>query len=325
MTGIFRQKNSSNVLILLVYALTLKFNLFLHPTLPLRQEEDNYLYNGLVDFLLPLNFPPILYSFLVFVLLFTQATLLNRICNTQKMLAKSTYLPAMSYILITSLMPDWNQFSAPLIINSLLIWVYYRMMLLYNTPKGASAIFNIGVIMGLITLFYQPALVYILLIWLALYIMRPFIIREWVIGLLGVTTPYYFLAILLYLGNQWSWKKVIPALNISLPAMPSSIFITISIGLMVLAFIIGGFYVQNNLSKMLIQVRKNWSLLLLFLILSTFITLVNGSNNYVNWLLCAVPLAAFHAAAYFYPPGKIFPLVLHWNIFAYAIYLNYWL
>jgi len=324
-TGIFRQKNSSNVLILLVYALTLKFNLFLHPTLPLRQEEDNYLYNGLVDFLLPLNFPPILYSFLVFVLLFTQATLLNRICNTQKMLAKSTYLPAMSYILITSLMPDWNQFSAPLIINSLLIWVYYRMMLLYNTPKGASAIFNIGVIMGLITLFYQPALVYILLIWLALYIMRPFIIREWVIGLLGVTTPYYFLAILLYLGNQWSWKKVIPALNISLPAMPSSIFITISIGLMVLAFIIGGFYVQNNLSKMLIQVRKNWSLLLLFLILSTFITLVNGSNNYVNWLLCAVPLAAFHAAAYFYPPGKIFPLVLHWNIFAYAIYLNYWL
>ena len=94
---------------------------------------------------------------------------------------------------------------------------------------------------------------------------------------------------------------------------------------MVLAFIIGGFYVQNNLSKMLIQVRKNWSLLLLFLILSTFITLVNGSNNYVNWLLCAVPLAAFHAAAYFYPPGKIFPLVLHWNIFAYAIYINYWL
>lgn len=325
MTGIFRLKNSSNVLILLVYALVLKFNLFLNPSAPVRQEEDNYLYTGLINFLEPLNFPPMLYSFLAFVLLFTQATLLNRICNTQKMLAKSTYLPAMSYILITSLMPEWNHFSAPLIINSLLIWVYYQMMLLYNTHRGAASIFNIGVIMGIITLFYQPAIVFILLIWLALFIMRPFIIREWVIGLLGVTTPYYFLAILLYLGNQWSWKKVIPMLNITLPAMPSSIFITISIGLIIFAFIIGGFYVQNNLSKMLIQVRKNWSLLLLFLILSTFITLVSGSNNYVNWLMCAVPLAAFHSAAYFYPPGKIFPLVLHWNIFAYAIYINYWL
>lgn len=324
MTGIFRQKNSSNVLILVVYALVLKFNLFLHPTAPLRQPEDNYLYKGLLDFLEPLNLPLIFYSIFSFALLFTQATLLNRICNTQKMLAKSTYLPAMSYILITSLMPDWNRFSAPLLINSLLIWIFYRMMLLYNTQKGATAIFNIGVMMGIVTLFYQPAVLFVVLIWFALFIMRPFIVREWVIGLLGVTTPYYFLGILLYLGNQWSWKKITPTLNISLPAMPSSILITISLGLMVLAFIIGGFYVQNNLNKMLIQVRKNWSLLLLFLIISTFITLVNGNDNYLNWLLCAVPLAAFHAAAYFYPSGNVFPLVLHWNIFAYALYVNYW-
>lgn len=324
MTGIFRQKNSSNVLILVVYALVLKFNLFLKPTAPIRQPEDNYLYNGLLDFLAPLNLPLVVYSLLSFVLLFTQATLFNRICNTQKMLAKPTYLPAMSYILITSLMPEWNRFSAPLLINSLLIWIFYRMMMLYNTQKGASGIFNIGVMMGIVTLFYQPAVLFVILIWFALYIMRPFIIREWLIGLLGVTTPYYFLGILLYLTNQWSWKKVVPAINLSLPAMPSSIFITISLSLMVLAFIVGGFYVQNNLNKMLIQVRKNWSLLLLFLIISTFITLVNGNDNYLNWLLCAVPLAAFHAAAYFYPSGSVFPLVLHWNIFAYAIYINYW-
>ena len=324
MVGIFRQKNSSNVLFLLVYALVLKFNLFLNPVGPLKQEEDNYLYNGLLNFLEPLHFPPIVYSLLSFALLFSQASLFNRICNTQKMLPKSNYLPAMSYLLITSLMPGWNQFSAPLIINSLLIWIFYRMVLLYNTQKGAAAIFNIGVLMGIATLFYQPAVVFILLIFFALYIMRPFIIREWLIGLLGVTTPYYFLAILLYLSNQWSWQKVIPSIEISLPAMPSSVFITISIGLIVLTFIIGGFYAQNNLSKMLIQVRKNWSLLLLFLIISTLITLVNGGNNYVNWLLCAVPLSAFHAAAWYYPNNRVFPMVLHWNLFAYAVYINYW-
>ena len=325
MTGIFRQKNSSNILILLVYALALKFNLFLHPAGPLRQAEDNYLYRGFIDFLQPLNLSPIFYSFLAFILLFTQASLFNRICNAQKMLAKPNYLPAMSYILLTSLLPQWNHFSAPLIINSLLIWIYYRMMLLYSSNNPATSIFNIGVALGIVTLFYQPAVLFILLLWLALYIMRPFVIREWLIGLLGVTTPYYFLAIVLYLTNQWNWKKVIPTISFSLPAMPSSIFITISIVLLVLTFIIGGYYVQNNLNKMLIQVRKNWSLLLLFLIVSTLIILVNGGNNYLNWMLCAAPLSAFHAAAYFYPSNNIFPLVLHWNVFAYAIYLNYWL
>jgi hypothetical protein len=323
-TGIFRQKNSSNVLVLLVYALALKFNQFLHPMGPLRQAEDNYLYKALLDFLQPLNLSPVFYSLLAFIILFTQASLFNRICNSQKMLAKPTYLPAMSYILITSLVPEWSYFSAPLIINSLLIWIYYWMVLLYNSNRPAASIFNIGVVMGVITLLYQPAVLFILLIWLALFIMRPFVIREWLIGILGVTTPYYFLAIILYLSNQWNWKKVVPAISFSLPAMPTSIFFTISIVLLVLAFIIGGFYVQNNLNKMLIQVRKNWSLLLLFLIVSAFIVLVNGGNNYSNWLFCLIPLAAFHAAAYFYPSNNIFPRVLHWNIFAYAIYLNYW-
>lgn len=325
MTGLFRQKNSSNVLLLLIYALALKFNLFLHPSGPLRQPEDNFLYNAILNFLEPLQLPALLYAFIAFFLLFSQATLFNRICNTQKMLARPTYLPAMSYILITSLLPEWNCFSAPLIVNSLLIWTYYRMMLLYNSQKAAASIFNIGVLMGLITLLYSPALVFILLIWLALFIMRPFIIREWLIGLLGLTTPYYFLGIFLYLTNKWSWQKVIPTLHFGLPDLPASIFTTISIILLVFAFMVGGYYVQNNLSKMLIQVRKNWSLLLLFLIVSAFITLVNGGSNYVNWLLCTVPLAAFHGAAYFYPPNKIFPLVLHWNVFAYAIYVNYFL
>ena len=154
--------------------------------------------------------------------------------------------------------------------------------------------------------------------------MRPFVIREWLVALLGVTTPYYFLGILLFLTNQWSWQKIFPSIHFSLPAMPSSIFITISIILLVLGFIVGGFYVQNNLNKMLIQVRKNWSLLLLFLIVAALITLVNGGSNYTSWLLCAVPLSIFHAAAYFYPNNRTFPLVLHWNIFAFAIYINYW-
>ena len=93
---------------------------------------------------------------------------------------------------------------------------------------------------------------------------------------------------------------------------------------MVIPFLIGAWYVQSNLGKMLIQMRKSWSLLLVFLIVSMLIIMANGGNNYVNWLLCAVPLAAFHAAAYFYPKGRIFPLVLHWIIFGYAIYVGYW-
>lgn len=325
MTGTFKQKNSGNVLVLLVYGLVLKFSIFLHPRPPLQLPDDHYLYRWLVGFLSPLHLWPMFFSFIAFLLLYSQALLLNRICNAQKMMARPSYLVAMSYMLLTSLLVDWNYFSAPLLINSLLIWLFYRFNILYNSQKPGAVIFNIGLIMGILTLLYQPAVVFVLFLLLGLFIIRPFRIREWLIGLLGVTAPYYFLGLLLYLTDHWDWKKLQPDIDFSLPPMPASIFITIGIILLVVPFIIGGYFVQNNLSKMFIQVRKSWSLLLVCLVISTLVIVINGDDSYVNWLLCLVPLAVFHGAAYFYPTGKLFPLIMHWLIFGYALYLNYWL
>ncbi len=327
MTGLFKQKNSGNTLVLLIYGLVLKFSIFLHPypSGAMQQPDDHFLYRWLIGFLEPLHLWPSVYSFFAFLLLYSQALLLNRICNAQKMMARPNYLVAMSYMLLTSLIVEWNYFSAPLLINSLLIWIFYRINTLYNSSKPGTVIFNVGLIMGIVTLLYQPAIVLVLFVLMALFVMRPFRVREWLISMLGVTTPYYFLGIVLYLSNQWDWKKLQPDISFSLPPMPSSIFITISIILLVLPFIIGGYFVQNNLNKMFIQVRKSWSLLLASLVISTLIIMVNGGTNYVNWLLCAVPLAAFHGAAYFYPSNKVFPLVMHWIIFLYAMYVNYWL
>jgi hypothetical protein len=323
-TGLFKQKNSGNILVLLIYGLVLKFGMLLHPMAPLRQPDDHFLYIWLLDFLAPLHLPAIIYSLIAFFLLYSQAIMFNRICNDQKMMAKTNYLAGMAYMLISTLFIEWNHFSAPLLINSLLIWIFYRVSVLYNSNKPGAAIFNVGLIMGIVTLMYQPAIVFSIFLLVSLFIMRPLRVREWLIGILGITTPYYFMAIVLYLSGQWEWKKLQPNISFNLPVMPSSITVTISITLLILPFIIGGFFVQNNLTKMLIQVRKNWSLLLVFLIVSMLIIMANGGNNYVNWLLCAVPLTAFHAAAYFYPRGRVFPLVLHWIIFGWAIYIGYW-
>jgi hypothetical protein len=165
--------------------------------------------------------------------------------------------------------------------------------------------------------------VFVLLILFSLFIMRPFRPREWFIGLLGVTAPYYFLALVLFLTNNWSWKGLLPMISFNIPVIPSSLLVTFSIITLVAPFVIGGFYVQNNLNKMLIQVRKNWSLLLLFLIMAMLIIVVNGNGSYVNWALCIVPLSAFHAAVYFYPHSRWLPAIIHWAIFAWVIYTGY--
>ena len=178
MIGIFKQKNPGNTLLLLIYALVLKFPTFLHPSQPLQQPGDHFIYTQLVKFLHALHLPGILYSLISFIIIFGQALLLNRVCNAQKMIAKPSYLPAMAFILITSLFIEWNHFSAPLLINAFLIWIFYRMMFLYNVATAGNVIFNIGLLLGIVTMLYYPAIVFIVLIVFTLFIKRPFRIQE---------------------------------------------------------------------------------------------------------------------------------------------------
>ena len=324
MIGLFRRKNPGNAFLLLFYGLILKFPIFLKPSLPFKSPDDSYLYDQVLKFLFSFTGDSrIVYSILSFLLLFLQASLFNRISNHHKLLGKSNFLPGMSYLLVTSLFPSWNFFSAPLLINSLMMWVWYRMLNLYNSSQPGSAIFNIGVLIGVGSMLYFPAITFSILMLFALVIMRPFRIREWIVGLIGVTIPYYFLFILLFLSNKWKWSIVFPKFRMGLPLIPTNVWITASMVLLVVPFVIGGFMVQANLTKMLIQVRKAWSLLLIYLMIDILIIFINADPTYQTWMITAIPFAAFHSALYFYPQQRLFPNLLHWLTFGFVIILFY--
>jgi hypothetical protein len=93
--------------------------------------------------------------------------------------------------------------------------------------------------------------------------------------------------------------------------------------LLVIPFVIGGIYVQNNLNKMLIQIRKSWSLILVFFISAILVIIINKAGSYENWIVTAMPFAVFHSAAYYYPTNRILVNALHWVSFSVAIVLNY--
>lgn len=324
MIGVFKQKNPGNALLLLIYGLILKFPLFLHPVKPLPGIGDNYIYLIVLRLLEPAGHgAPVIYSFLAFLLVFTQATLVNRICNSLKLFPRNNYLVGMAYLLISSLMSEWLYFSAPLLVNSVMIWVWYSMIRLYNNNNPKTSIYNVAVLVGLLPLIYSPAVAFVLLLVMSLVITRPPRITEWMVALLGLLTPYYFLFVILFLTDQWDYNKVVPSVTFHLPRLPASLWITGGIVLLALPFFPGWYYVQTNLNKTLIQVRKAWSLLLSFLVVSLLIILVNPGSTYINWLLVIIPLGAFHGAAYYYTRSRWVGLLLHWITFIYAILLNY--
>ena len=324
MIGIFRQKNPGNALLLLIYALVLKFPLFLHPAMPLPGNGNNYLYSLIVGFIeRGTGYAPVMFSVLAFLLIFTQATLLNRICNSLKLFPKQNYLVGMSYLLLSSLMGEWLYFSAPLLVNSLMIWIWYSMIRLYNNNNPKTSIYNVAVLVGLLPLIYFPALVVVLLLMMALIITRPPRITEWMIALLGLLTPYYFLFAILFFNDQWHYSKIIPSVTLHLPNFRASLLITGSSILLALPFFPGGYAVQANLNKVVIQVRKAWGLLLFFLMISSGVILSNPEQNFLHWMLILIPLSTFHAAAYYYIHPRWLAHILYWITFIFAVLLNY--
>ena len=323
MVGIFKANNPFNTFLLLVYGLFLKVGWFIHPVAPATQQTDGFLFREMVLKLKVVgNSVPAIYPTIAYLLLFTQAVTFNKLINDQRLMQKANYLPAMSYILVTSIFPEWNILSAPLLINTLLIWVWARMSNLYSSPNPKTTLFNIGMVIGLSTFFYFPSLAFAALMVFALLVTRPFRLREWIVSFLGIITPWYFLLSYLFLTDKMQGYHL-PPFNVNYPRFNQSYWTFGAVVIVVIAFLLGCYYVQANLSRQIVQVRKSWSLITLYLVVAVFVPFINATHTFEYWILVAVPLSAFTGSAFFYTQKKWITTALHWLMVGFVIVISY--
>lgn len=325
MIGIFKQKTPANIFLLLAFGVLIKLPMFLHPRVVNAGTNDSTLYSTIIDFIRPFaQSNPIIYPVLAFLLLFLQALMLNGFINSQRMINQQSHLPGMAYLLVTSLLPEWNYFSAPLIVNTILLFVLSALFKTYNQASSKSSVFNIGLALGIASFLFFPAVSFIIWILLSLAIIRPFKLNEWLLCLLGLITPFYFYAVFLFISGQWSLKSIWPHFSLNMPSVAQSAWLAGSAFLIVLPFLTGGYLVQDGLRRMLIQVRKGWSILLLFLLGAFFIPFVNTGNNFESWVLAAIPFAAFHACTYLFSSFRIFPITIFWISVVFVLAYQYY-
>jgi len=261
-TGIFRANNPLNASILFVYGLLLKLP-FLWGTQRFSvQSSDGFLYKDIIALLKPAfdswsSLAPIV----TYLLLFTQAITINYFINAGKMVPKPNYLYGMTYLLISSFFPSWNVFSAALLVTTVLLWIFGKLMSLGNSQKIKGNLFNIGFVIGICSFLYMPSIGILLLVIFGLMIARPPKIAEWAMVLLGFATIWYLLAAWLFLSDRF-YHFFIPGLKVDLPDIHFTPMVFIRIGLIALLFLIGVYFIQAEAAKQVIQVRKRWSIIL---------------------------------------------------------------
>lgn len=323
MTGIFRANNPLNTFLLFVYGILLKFVWLFHPQIPEVQKNSGFLFNNLITWIKPwFDIYPVSYFFVAYLLLFTQAVNLNQIIMNRRLMEKPNYLPAMTYLLITSLFSECNLLSAPLIINSILIWIFSKMSNLTHSQHPKSTLFNVGMAIGVCSFLYLPAVAFSLLIIFSLLYTRPPKAAEWLITFIGVITPWYFLAAFLFLNNTL-YSFYLPGFGITFPVLQTIQFEDIGVILVVLLAVIGAFFVQMVSSKQIVQVRKNWGYLGFYLLIAISIPFINRGYEPGEWMFALAPASAFIACVFYYPRRHWIPRVLQWLIVGLVLYLAY--
>lgn len=323
MVKFFRSGNPLTVLLLLIYTLLVKFYYLLHPSTFLADGSEGLLYDLFVKWMQrSIGTSPYLYTGLAVLILLLQALLITKIVNHQRLFAKPTYLPAMTYMLFTSLLEGWNVFSPALLVNLVMLWVFSSITLLYTRTSARDVVFNIGFALGVCSLFYFPSVVFCLLLLLSLLIMRPFRLAEWIIAVLGLICPLYLLGTYLYLTDQWSLFTRIPRIGINFPiisdykvwgAMVTSIFF----------FILGWLLLQSTIKKMLIQGRKIWSVLIVYVFVAMVVPFFNVHFSPSYWLLAILPLSMFAANVYWSVRNNTVANIIHFLTLVYVIVMQY--
>lgn len=324
MIGNFKANLPYNNFLLLIYGLVIKWVLFLKPVLVPLSKEDTFLFKSIHHFVtgISTNFTHFT-SILVFALVYIQVIMLNRLVSNQKMFLKPNYITGMTYILVTSMFSSFNTFSSTLLSATILISTLSFLSKLSNTPNPKKSIFNIGILLGISSFLFFPSILFLILMLMTLFIMRPFRLAEVVILIMGTLTTFYFLYSFNYLFDL-KLNGLFPNLYFKIPSIHMKQPEIAGLILLSLLFCIGVYYLQVNMNRLLVQSRKMWSALFFFLIISVLMIFMQGQHLMPDFNFIIIPFAVIIASFFIYTEKKFISSLVHWILVALSFVIGYY-
>lgn len=293
LTEIFRSNNPLLILLYLLLILLLRAGLLLsHPDAPdlLMNPEPltQFIYNNLKY--TPVKFD-ILQLFLGLLLQLLQAIHLNHLLSENKILPRRNYVAGMVFILFTSLLPEYA-FPGPAMLSlSVYILISGWLFSLFKSDKPYARIYNIGFLASANLFIYFPSALFLLYVMIGLLIMRPFILREWILLILGLLSPLYLAFSWYYLSDSNSGliqPGQIQAAGMLLPERLGQWIVLLNYLILTGLSVV---FLPASLFGGLIQVRKFAGLMFAFLLLVLLAYFLRQESSYTHLVLLSLPLS----------------------------------
>ena len=300
MINLFRSLNPINLIILAAYALFMRMAILLNLPAQLNFDFFESYTNFFIQIPLTNSLSPLANVLIATLLIFIQALLFNRIINNHGLLAKPSYLPALLYITGSSLFLQFLILSPPLICNFLLIWMMDKFMKIGKAANAMTIMLDVGMMIAIGTMIYFPFIVLLVMLWLSLLLYRSFNWREWIAGLIGFFTIFFFIAVFYYLNDQINnfykiWSPLANSFPSVLKIKYDDYLVLIPVAIII---VLATLQLRENFFRSFISTRKAFQMLF-FTFIVTIISFYTKADFRVYHFLLCVPPGAVLLAYYF--------------------------
>lgn len=227
---------------------------------------------------------------------FIQAVMINQMVMQHRLDREINLFPGLFYVLIASSIPDFLHLSPLLMGNTFFIIAIAQLLGTYKKNTIADNIFNVGFWLAIASLFYFSFIIFLLLGFIGILILRSVKIKEWLMIILGFLVPYVLVMVYCFWCDQLAvfqhtqFAQSIGFLDFNLQY--DWIFYTEIVFFVLLSTIVilslGGYMMKQN-----IQVQKKISVIYWAILLSPLTLLLQADIQIQHLLLLSVPLGIF--------------------------------
>jgi hypothetical protein len=243
---------------------------------------------------------PILKAILGYAMLLAEAATWNRIVNKHSLLRQSTYFPFFFLIILLSCRASLIGFYPALASSLFLVLAIHKLISSYMKEKALPDAFDSGLFVGIATLFYIPSMLFLVLLWIGLLIIRTANWREWLCTILGFLVPFIFTFtynIVFFPNYPWFHKIASEFSYHSVQHLYSWEQITLLIIILITALGSLWFY-MNKITDNVVKTQKFWTLMLWFILIASGSVLLCPVKDSRAFSILAIP-GSFVMSAYF--------------------------
>lgn len=301
----FRNLNFINLVFLFILLFVLRIGIYLD----LPADINTGFFELFKRLLIPYSekgfLPPAINISIAAIVVFSQALIFNKIINNYSIIGKSSFLPALFFIVTSSVFTPFLFLSPPLVCNFLLLYLLHRILLEYKNSDSISGMFDLGLVIAIGTLIYFPFVLFLIFLWVALIILKPFNWREWASVIVGYITIVFLLGVYYYWNDKLTsfyeiWKPLSNAFPFYIKIQITDYIVLLPIAACVL---LGVIYIRQNFFKSFVQVRKTFQLLFFLFAIAALSFYLKTDFRINHFLLCSIPVAT--VLAYYFASAKI--------------------